>query len=52
MIDLLRRVLGDVESLRARYALVGGHAVSVRTEPRFTRDLEAWFERLRSELAP
>lgn len=40
MLDLLRRVLGDVESLRARYALVGGHAVSVRTEPRFTRDLD------------
>ncbi|MBK9129598.1 MAG: nucleotidyl transferase AbiEii/AbiGii toxin family protein [Phycisphaerales bacterium] len=40
MIELLRRALGDLASLRARYALVGGHAVSVRTEPRFTRGLD------------
>lgn len=40
MIELLRRALGDLASLQARYALVGGHAVSARTEPRFTRDLD------------
>jgi predicted nucleotidyltransferase len=33
-------VLADLRQERARFALVGGFAVSVRTEPRFTRDLD------------
>ncbi len=37
---VLRRVAADLEELGARFAIVGGIAVSVRTEPRFTRDLD------------
>lgn len=43
MVDLpglLRRVLGDLDDLGVGHALVGGLAVSVRTEPRFTRDVD------------
>lgn len=40
MHELLARVAGDLRFLNARHALVGGHAVSARTEPRFTRDLD------------
>jgi predicted nucleotidyltransferase len=36
----LRRIVADLESLRQRFALVGGFAVSARTEPRFTRDVD------------
>ena len=38
--DLLHRVVADLVALQARHAVVGGHAVSARTEPRFTRDLD------------
>ena len=38
--SVLRRVLADLSSCGARYALVGGLAVSARTEPRFTRDVD------------
>lgn len=37
---LLRQVAGLFEGRRQPWALVGGLAVSVRTEPRFTRDLD------------
>jgi predicted nucleotidyltransferase len=37
---LLRRVAGDLDALGAKWALVGGLAVSTRTEPRFTRDID------------
>jgi predicted nucleotidyltransferase len=40
MRELLTRVAADLRSLNARHAVVGGHAVSARTEPRFTRDLD------------
>ncbi|MCA8977298.1 MAG: hypothetical protein KDC98_21430 [Planctomycetes bacterium] len=40
MDELLARVAADLASLNARHAVVGGHAVSARTEPRFTRDLD------------
>jgi len=40
LFDHLRRVTADLEEMGARYALVGGMAVSLRTEPRFTRDLD------------
>ena len=34
----LRRIVADLRGLARRFALVGGLAVSVRTEPRLTRD--------------
>ncbi|MEO6595227.1 MAG: nucleotidyl transferase AbiEii/AbiGii toxin family protein [Planctomycetota bacterium] len=40
MHELLARIVADLLSLKARHAVVGGHAVSARTEPRFTRDLD------------
>ena len=40
MHELLTRIVSDLVSLQARHAVVGGHAVSARTEPRFTRDLD------------
>jgi hypothetical protein len=40
MRDLLARIAADLASLQAAHAVVGGHAVSARTEPRFTRDLD------------
>ena len=36
----LRRICADLEASRARYALVGGLAVSARAEPRLTRDVD------------
>ena len=37
---VLRRIVGDLRDLRRRFALVGGLAVSARTEPRLTRDAD------------
>jgi hypothetical protein len=36
----LRKIACDLNALHIRWALVGGFAVSVRTEPRFTRDVD------------
>jgi Nucleotidyl transferase AbiEii toxin, Type IV TA system len=36
----LRGIASDLDALHIRWALVGGFAVSVRTEPRFTRDVD------------
>jgi hypothetical protein len=36
----LRRAVADLNAVKARWALVGGLAVSARTIPRFTRDLD------------
>jgi len=36
----LRSAVVDLSSVRARFALIGGLAVSARTEPRFTRDVD------------
>jgi predicted nucleotidyltransferase len=36
----LRRAVDDIRSLSRPFALVGGLAVSTRTEPRFTRDAD------------
>jgi predicted nucleotidyltransferase len=36
----LRRIASDLNALHVRWALVGGFAVSVRSEPRFTRDID------------
>lgn len=37
----LRRVADDLTGVDARWALVGGFAVSSRAEPRFTADRQA-----------
>lgn len=36
----LRQLCADLRAAKIRFALVGGLAVSVRTEPRFTRDAD------------
>jgi hypothetical protein len=36
----LRRAIADLSSLKARWALIGGFAISVRSIPRFTKDLD------------
>lgn len=36
----LRQIIGDLEHARAKWALVGGLAVSARAEPRTTRDVD------------
>lgn len=36
----LRAIVGELERHRTPFALIGGLAVSVRTEPRFTRDID------------
>jgi predicted nucleotidyltransferase len=36
----LRRIAAELDARQARWALVGGFAVSARTEPRFTRDVD------------
>ncbi len=36
----LRRIAAELDSRQARWALVGGFAVSARTEPRLTRDID------------
>ena len=38
--SVLRRVHRDLTDARIAFALVGGLAVSARTEPRFTRDAD------------
>lgn len=38
--DALERLLGRLDAHGARFAVVGGLAVSARTEPRFTRDAD------------
>jgi predicted nucleotidyltransferase len=40
LVDSLRRAVADLESARADWAIVGGLAVSARTEPRTTRDVD------------
>jgi hypothetical protein len=36
----LRRAIADLSSLKVRWALIGGFAISVRSIPRFTKDLD------------
>jgi len=38
--EALRRIVADLRSTSHPFALVGGFAVSARTEPRFTRDVD------------
>jgi hypothetical protein len=36
----LRRAVADLNALKLRWALIGGFAISVRSTPRFTKDLD------------
>jgi hypothetical protein len=36
----LRHAVADLDALNARWALIGGLAISVRSIPRFTKDLD------------
>jgi hypothetical protein len=36
----LRRAVADLDALKVRWSLIGGLAVSVRSVPRFTQDLD------------
>lgn len=36
----LRRAVADLDALKVRWALIGGLAVSIRSVPRFTKDLD------------
>jgi hypothetical protein len=36
----LRRAVADLDALKVRWALIGGFAISVRSVPRFTKDLD------------
>jgi hypothetical protein len=36
----LRRAVSDLNALKAQWALIGGLAISVRSVPRFTKDLD------------
>ncbi len=38
--EVLQRAARDLDRLGAHWALIGGIAISVRTEPRFTRDVD------------
>lgn len=38
--DVLRQAVADLMTFGLRFALVGGLAVSIRTEPRFTKDAD------------
>ncbi len=49
---LLRQLSTLLDARRQPWALVGGLAVSVRTEPRFTRDLAEALESAWREFRP
>lgn len=36
----LRRAVADLDALKVRWALIGGLAISIRSVPRFTKDLD------------
>lgn len=40
VLESLRRLVQDLADIEARWALIGGLAVSARAEPRFTRDVD------------
>ena len=40
LVAFAQRAVSELRSRGARFAVIGGFAVSVRTEPRFTRDLD------------
>ena len=38
--EVAQTLVADLQALGLHYALIGGFAVSIRTEPRFTRDID------------
>jgi hypothetical protein len=48
----LRRIAGDLEAAGLEWALVGGLAVSVRAEPRTTRDVDVVVKVVSDESSP
>ena len=40
IVSAMRRIVAELDGLPADWALVGGFAVSARSEPRFTRDVD------------
>jgi len=45
-----KELLGALNSAGAKYLIVGGYAVMLYTEPRYTKDLDIWIEGERREL--
>jgi hypothetical protein len=43
-----RDLLRDLNAAGVRYLIVGGYAVMVHTEPRYTKDLDLWIEPVES----
>jgi len=43
-----RDLLQDLNAAGVRYLIVGGYAVMVHTEPRYTKDLDLWIEPVES----
>ena len=39
-----RDLLQSLNAARVRYLIVGGYAVMVHTEPRYTKDLDIWID--------
>jgi len=37
---ILAQVAADLETIGARWAVIGGLAVAIRAEPRFTKDVD------------
>lgn len=37
-------LFAELNSAEVRYRLVGGYAVGVHAEPRFTKDLDVWID--------
>ena len=46
-----RDLLRDLNAAGVRYLIVGGYAVMVHTEPRYTKDLDLWIEPLEANAA-
>ena len=43
-----RDMLRELNGAGVRYLIVGGYAVMVHTEPRYTKDLDLWVEPVES----
>src|ERR1022692_5155580 len=43
-----RDLLRDLNAAGVRYLIVGGYAVMVHTEPRYTKDLDLWIDPVES----
>lgn len=45
----LQRSVTKLNAAGVRYLIVGGYAVMVHTEPRYTKDLDIWIEAKRND---